>query len=257
VTYVKLDDRSPWRPVILGLSDAAWRVHFTAMCHCSEHLTDGAITEPALRAFHPRAAKAAAELVEVGLWERTDTGWRIPGYLDDQRSAAEVERIKEQKRKAGRKGGEAKAAAKHGASRMPSELPADDNDQLPTEGSTAPDDHHPLSQLGSSSKFWPIFAEAGQVAARCRVPAPKNPDAFATKVAQTMQREQEWQLPELLELRPDLEANPSALAYILATDGAGAAIEKAKEFRLDDLDDLEITFAPSGLDEFAEEGKRA
>lgn len=232
MTYLKLDDTLWQQPHMMVLSDPAWRLHLSGMSYASHNLTDGDIPEGIVRAMHPKAVKAAGELVDAGLWARTDAGWTIVGYLKGQRSKAQVEAIKEAKRKAGKKGGEAKAAAKQAASTVLSEQPAEDNYQLP-DGCKSSDDDHPLAApVLSSSKRHPAIALAGQIAARDKIPVPDNPDAFATKVAHYIAKEQSWAIPELEALRPDLSLE--GLAYILATDGAPKAIEEAKRWRAAD-----------------------
>lgn len=56
---------------------------------CSRHLTDGAIPEPMVARLGGNADEAAA-LVAVGLWERTERGFTMVGYLDTQPSAERV-----------------------------------------------------------------------------------------------------------------------------------------------------------------------
>ena len=112
----------------------------------------------------------------------------------------------------------------------PPETETDDRSREQKGLSTSDDDKSSVPDVGSSSWNWSIFVRAGEVAAGLRVPAPKNPDAYATRCAVDMQREQGWQLPELLALRPDLVDDAGKLAYLLATDGAGKAIAQAKEW---------------------------
>lgn len=89
MTWVRIDDKFPNHPRIVGLSDAAFRTHITALCYAAEYLTDGSIPTSAMRGIGPR--KAAAELETAGLWTRTDHGWMIRDYLDYNPSRADVE----------------------------------------------------------------------------------------------------------------------------------------------------------------------
>lgn len=80
---------------VARLSDAAFRLWVSAMDLAREQLLDGALIEADLDLV-PRCPSGKArtslvdELVSVGLWERTETGWQIHDYLDWQDSAAKV-----------------------------------------------------------------------------------------------------------------------------------------------------------------------
>ena len=108
MTWVKIDDNFPDHPRVIGLSDAAFRTHLTAMCYSARYLTDGSIPSSALRSIGPR--KCAQELEAAGLWQRTDHGWSIRDYLDYNPSRASIEADRERKRQAGRLGGQRRAA---------------------------------------------------------------------------------------------------------------------------------------------------
>lgn len=107
MTWVKIDDNFPDHPRVVGLTDAAFRTHVSAICYSARYLTDGSIPSSAMRSIGPR--RAAQELEAAGLWARTDHGWMIRDYLDYNPSRAEVEEQRERKREAGRRGGLAKA----------------------------------------------------------------------------------------------------------------------------------------------------
>lgn len=61
---------------------------------------DGDLPRGCLPLIHGRKVHADL-LVEVGLWESTKTGWRIPRYDEWQDSQAEIEVKKQAKKKAG------------------------------------------------------------------------------------------------------------------------------------------------------------
>lgn len=88
MSWVKLCDGFPGHVKVRGLSDAAFRLHVTALCDCAAHLTDGRVTSAAARTLpgSPQGArlkKTVAELVAVGLWEEADEdGWLIHDFLE-------------------------------------------------------------------------------------------------------------------------------------------------------------------------------
>ncbi|WP_372730114.1 hypothetical protein [Nocardioides sp.] len=133
--WAKFDDRYPWHRKVRGLSDAAFRMDVSAVCWCSENLTDGVIEAEFLTLVsdvrNPR--KVAAELVRSGRWH--DDGHDcevcpdvpagahiVHDYLDYNPTREKVERDREQRRKAGERGGVAsgKARSKDEASRFDS-----------------------------------------------------------------------------------------------------------------------------------------
>ncbi len=87
---------------ITRLSDAAYRLWSSSIDYTREQLTDGFLDEKDLQVI-PRGSAGAwkvsvvAELVNAGLWIRSDGGWQIREFLDWQDSAAQV---KEQRDKA-------------------------------------------------------------------------------------------------------------------------------------------------------------
>jgi hypothetical protein len=73
MTWARLEDNFAEHPKVIGLSDAAFRLHVTAICYASRYQTDGEITPAAFRAVNGKP-KLAAELVEALLWDTTDRG---------------------------------------------------------------------------------------------------------------------------------------------------------------------------------------
>jgi hypothetical protein len=108
-TYIKLHDGMPGHPKVRGLSDKAFRTFVSALCYCSEYLTDGAVVSAVARDLgNPRVW---AELTAAGLVESAPGGYLMHDYLQHQRSADEVRALKEKRREAGKRGGAAKAKA--------------------------------------------------------------------------------------------------------------------------------------------------
>ncbi|GAA2199837.1 hypothetical protein [Streptomyces bangladeshensis] len=100
--WVKLDDRFPSHRKVALLPDRAFRLHVSAICWCSENLTDGRIADRELPLVAKiRGLKATAQqLVDAGLWDRIEGGWEIHDYLDYNPSRAQV--IAERKKNAER-----------------------------------------------------------------------------------------------------------------------------------------------------------
>jgi hypothetical protein len=90
--WVKLDDRFPSHRKIALLSDRAFRLHVSAICWCSENLTDGRIGERELPLVaHIRGLKATAQQLEdAGVWDRTEDGWVIHDFLDYNPSREQI-----------------------------------------------------------------------------------------------------------------------------------------------------------------------
>ncbi|MFI8853646.1 hypothetical protein ACIGW3_26120 [Streptomyces sp. NPDC053499] len=91
--WARFDDRFPSNRKVAMLSDRAFRLYVTAVCWSAENLTDGTIKRDELRLISSgrSAARAAAELVERGLWVVTDEGWEIHDYLDYNPSREKVQ----------------------------------------------------------------------------------------------------------------------------------------------------------------------
>jgi hypothetical protein len=123
MTWARFDDRTPSNPKVALLSDAAFRLWFTAICYCCEHLTDGAIHRdvPQILSRAPSGAKlkgAITELVNRGLWDETDHGWDVHDFLNWNPSGEQVRSKREARAKAGANGG--KRSGEQRASKQPS-----------------------------------------------------------------------------------------------------------------------------------------
>ena len=80
---------------------AALGLFTLCLCYCNRQLTDGFIPERAMR--HIAAGSAdpdpvVSELERVGFLAAVDGGWRIPSYLEWQRSRREIEAASESAR---------------------------------------------------------------------------------------------------------------------------------------------------------------
>lgn len=92
MTWARFEDRFPWHRKVRGLSDAAFRLHVSAVCWCNEHLTNGHVPaeDLPLASDVRRPTQAVAELVRRGLWDTTDDGWCIHDFLSYNESKATI-----------------------------------------------------------------------------------------------------------------------------------------------------------------------
>jgi hypothetical protein len=92
MTWVRLDDRFPSHRKVALLTDRAFRLHVSAICWCSENLTDGHISDRELTLVtRGRGVKATAQQLEAaGVWDRVDSGWVIHDYLEYNPSREQV-----------------------------------------------------------------------------------------------------------------------------------------------------------------------
>ena len=112
MTWAKIDDLMPEHPKVLRLSSDAFRVHVSAICYASRNLTDGAIADAALHSL--RATDAVVhELKRANLWERErGKGWQIHDYLEYNPSREQVLAQRQERARAGQRGGQAAARAR-------------------------------------------------------------------------------------------------------------------------------------------------
>ena len=92
--WVRLDDQFPIHRKVDILSDAAFRLHVSAICWSARNLTDGFVAARELNtvARTRKPSRFVAELVSSGVWRPVDGGWLIHDYLDFQPSKEKVER---------------------------------------------------------------------------------------------------------------------------------------------------------------------
>ena len=91
---------------------ASW-LWICGLAYCQEGLTDGFIPSESLDFLgvkHP--LPLARDLVTARLWDTVEGGWRIHDYLDHNKPASEVERIKAARRESGEHGGRASGKAR-------------------------------------------------------------------------------------------------------------------------------------------------
>jgi len=96
MVYVLIGDETLEQLEALGLPRNARLLNFEAMFYCSRHLTDGRITIRMRRISDaPQLNKAVQELIDAGVWEKTEDGFLITDYLNTQRSSEEVNKNRE------------------------------------------------------------------------------------------------------------------------------------------------------------------
>jgi hypothetical protein len=96
--WVRIDEHAMEHPKVAGLSDGAFRLWIVGLVYCQKFLTDGVITDVALRGLRGYTPKRGAELQAAGLWDGTGTGVSIHDFLDWNASRAAVLNSREQSR---------------------------------------------------------------------------------------------------------------------------------------------------------------
>lgn len=112
MAWTKLDDHFPDHPKVIAAGPLASWLFVCGLAYCGRLLTDGFIPSGQIRklADVEDAHGLARTLVEVGLWERAEGGYRVHDYLDYQPSKEHVLQTREVRAEAGRKGGKQKAS---------------------------------------------------------------------------------------------------------------------------------------------------
>jgi hypothetical protein len=107
MAWIRLDDQIAHHPKFVQAGPVAAWLWVCGQSYSARYLTDGFIPRDALLTLGtiPNAPTAAKRLVAVGLWDATEKGWLIHDYHDYQMTKAEVEKRRDDRRKAGRLGG--------------------------------------------------------------------------------------------------------------------------------------------------------
>lgn len=94
MTWTKLGSEFLTDPALLRLPRGARLLHVEATVWSNQHGTDGHVPSHMLGRIsdEPDTDTAAAQLTAAGLWQAADDGWTLPGFLDDQPSAEDVDR---------------------------------------------------------------------------------------------------------------------------------------------------------------------
>jgi uncharacterized protein YdaU (DUF1376 family) len=113
VAWIRVESSVARNKKFVKAGPAASWLWVCGLAYCQEGLTDGFIPTEALEYLgvkHPR--KMAVQLVLACLWDAVEGGWQVHDYLDENRSAAEVQAIKAERRAAGAEGGRVSGIAR-------------------------------------------------------------------------------------------------------------------------------------------------
>ncbi len=95
MSWVKLDDGFFRNAKVIAAGRDARDLYLAALCHCGGSLTDGFVSDRALRMVGAEAdvddpKASAARLMGVGLWTKVDGGFVVHDYHEYQPSATKV-----------------------------------------------------------------------------------------------------------------------------------------------------------------------
>lgn len=138
-------------PKVMAVGEKLAYRNLRAQAWCHKHRTDGVMTREVALSF-VLSPKAAAAMVEAGLWETVEGGWKIHDYLQHQESRAGLDAAAN----AGRKG----AAIRWGnadPNAVPIATQKQSQNQTQTQG-TNEEDERALLVL-SEGTWWPYEAD--------------------------------------------------------------------------------------------------
>jgi hypothetical protein len=92
--WVRIDENAMDHPKVGALSDGAFRLWVQALAYCQKHLTDGYVSDHAVRSMRTFSPKRRSELETAGLWDRAESGIQVHDYLvwNDSREAVTAKR---------------------------------------------------------------------------------------------------------------------------------------------------------------------
>lgn len=120
MAWVLLDDHFNDHPKAVEAGPIACWLFCCGLMYCRRHHTNGFIPHAAVSTLglQVKTQQSATKLVIARLWDAVDGGYRVHGYLelyDDVDAKAAAEARRQQKREAGKKGGQASwAVRQHG-----------------------------------------------------------------------------------------------------------------------------------------------
>ena len=96
--YFTLTNEYPRHRKIRTLSDKAFRLHVELIADCNDAQSDGIFTKHEL---NMRGIKTGRELLDAGLVEELEGGYRLHDYLSHQHSKKQIQEYKDKKSGAG------------------------------------------------------------------------------------------------------------------------------------------------------------
>lgn len=103
MSWVRIDDNAMDHPKILALTDGAFRLWVQGLAYCHKYLTDGFISELALKGLRSYSSFRRHLLLTAGLWEATPAGIQVHDFLQWNDSRDHVTSAREQARERMRK----------------------------------------------------------------------------------------------------------------------------------------------------------
>jgi len=96
--WVRIDENALEHPKIGGLPDGAFRLWVQGLAYCQKFLTDGFISNLAIRGLHAFSPKRKELLMNAGLWERAEDGISVHDFLQWNVSRQHVMAARDQAR---------------------------------------------------------------------------------------------------------------------------------------------------------------
>lgn len=131
--YTSLPDDE--KLIAAGAEDG-WHLHLAlyvcGLCYCAKNETDGRIPKAQMPRLStvPDAPELAGDLVGAGLWHDKGSHYVVHGYTERQRTKAQLDRVREVRAEAGRKGGQASKKASNPASNEATNEPSGEPSNL-------------------------------------------------------------------------------------------------------------------------------
>ena len=136
MVWARFDDQYPDHPKVIEAGPLAAWLNVCAICYASRYLTDGFIPAGQIRklADLDNPMRLVEKLVEVGLWERSEGGFRVHDYLEYNPSREKVlaEREAARRRMNSRRSAEVRPNIERTNGDGSDELPVTFNDPVPT-----------------------------------------------------------------------------------------------------------------------------
>ena len=146
------------------MSKSARWVYAAGLSYCADAESDGFIAERAAIVMLAEGSKRdVQELVTAGLWSVTDGGYSVSGYLEHNKSKADMQAAREKMGKGGAKGG--------GSNRLPKPASQDQ----PTKQGTLLPTKQPSSKVRATEGEEEREEEATTPKGVCGTPAPSEP----------------------------------------------------------------------------------